>query len=254
MLLKSSVVLLVLTWLPFAANAQQGYEFEVYGAEAPARGHGELEFHLNFVPSGAQLVDDDDGRATHRALRSSLELGAGITSWLSANLYAVTYAKNGSGIRYVGNRARVTAIAPQSWGLPFAVGMAHEVGYARPGFAENQWAYEFTPIFGKEVGKLTILVNPAFERGLAATGSEWEFEPRARLGYSFDDDESVGLEYYSVLGPLSGFDERSHQQHQLFGTAATELSSGLEGAIGIGRGLTRDSDRWVITSRIEIEF
>jgi hypothetical protein len=254
MSLKFSIAFLVLSSLPIVSNAQQGYEFEVYGAEIPARGHGEIEFHSNFVPSGAQIVDDDEGRATHRAVRSSLEVGAGITSWLSANLYAVTYARSGVGIRYVGNRARVTAVAPPSWHLPFDVGMAHEIGYARPGFAENHWAYEFTPILGKDVGRVSLVMNPAFERGLDTGGSEWEFEPRARLGYAFDDDESLGLEYYSVFGPISGFDERSHQQHQLFGTAAMELSSSLEGAIGIGRGLTRNSDRWVITSRIEIEF
>jgi hypothetical protein len=254
MLLKSSIAFVVLTALPFLANAQQGYEFEVYGAHTPSRGHGEIEFHLNFVPSGAQVADDDEGHATDRAVRSSLEVGAGITSWLSANLYAVTYARSGAGIRYVGNRARVTAVAPGSWRLPLDVGMAHEVGYARPGFAENQWAYEFTPIFGKDIGRVSLLVNPAFERGLDTGGGEWEFEPRARVGYAFDADGSFGLEYYSVLGPIAGFDETGHQQHQLFGTAATELSSGLEGAIGIGRGLTRNSDRWVITSRIEIEF
>lgn len=254
MLLKSSIAFLVLTSFPLVANAQQGYEFEVYGAEIPARGHGEIELHSNFVPSGARIVDDDEGRATHRAVRSSLEVGAGITSWLAANLYAVTYARNGVGIRYVGNRARVTAVAPRSWRLPIDFGMAHEVGYVRPGFAENQWAYEFTPILGKDVGPVSLVVNPAFERGLDTGDGEWEFEPRARLGYAFDDDASLGLEYYSVFGPISGFDERSHQQHQLFGTAAMELSSGVDGAIGIGRGLTRDSDRWVITSRIEIEF
>jgi hypothetical protein len=252
--LKFSFAFLVLMAAAPAALAQQGYEFEVYGAELPSRGHGELELHLNFVPSGAQVADEDEGRATHRALRSSLELSTGITSWLSANLYALTYARSGAGVEYVGNRARVTAVAPRSWGLPFDLGMAHEIGYARPGFAENRWAYEFAPIFGKNVGPLSLLLNPALERGLNAAVEGWEFEPRARLGYAMGDDESLGLEYYSVLGPISGFDTRSHQQHQLFGTATTELFSGLEGSLGVGRGLTRDSDRWVLTSRIELEF
>jgi hypothetical protein len=68
------------------------------------------------------------------------------------------------------------------------------------------------------------------------------------------DEQSVGLEYYTVLGPVSRLDSLSHQRHQLFATGKTELSSGVEGGLGIGRGLTKNSDRWVITTRLELKF
>ncbi|MEY2457711.1 MAG: hypothetical protein QOK06_2841, partial [Acidimicrobiaceae bacterium] len=32
------------------------------------------------------------------------------------------------------------------------------------------------------------------------------------------------------------------------------LRSGLEGGLGIGRGLTRNSDRWVITTKLEFSL
>jgi hypothetical protein len=97
-------------------------------------------------------------------------------------------------------------------------------------------------------------VNPAFELGLTGDEREWEFEPRARLSYALDGDEGVGLEYYSVLGPPDHFDERSHQIHQLFATASGELPGGLEARLGVGRGLTANSDRWIITTRLEFRF
>jgi hypothetical protein len=254
MLIRTTIAISALLVLAGPARAQQGYEFEVYGTGIPARGAGELELHTNFVPSGSQLVDDNEGRATHRAFRSSLELSTGLASWLEATFYAVSYARNGAGVQYVGNRARLTAVAPGGWNLPFDAAVSQEAGYARPGFAENRWGYEFTPILGKEMGSVSVLLNPAFERGLGSGEHEWEFEPRARFGYALGDDEAVGLEYYSVLGPVSGFDARSHQRHQLFATGTTDLSGGMEAALGIGRGLTRNSDRWVITTRFELKF
>lgn len=253
MLIRTTIAF-ALFLLATSARAQQGYEFEVYGTGVPAKGTGELELHTNFVASGSQLVDDADGRATHRALRSSLELSTGLASWLEASLYAITYARSGAGVQYVGNRARLTAVAPSKWNLPFDAGLSQEIGYARAGFAENRWGYEIAPIFGKELGRVYLLLNPAFERGLGTGGHQWEFEPRAELSYALRDEESVGLEYYSVLGPVSRLDSRSQQRHQLFATGKTELSSGVEAGLGIGRGLTRNSDRWVITTRLEFKF
>ena len=109
-------------------------------------------------------------------------------------------------------------------------------------------------MFEKRFGQSSLVLNPAFERGLGSGQHEWEFEPRAALTHSFGDDESVGVEYYSVLGPVSSFDEKGHQVHQIFATASTKLGDLLSSGFGIGRGLTGNSDRWVIISRFEIEL
>jgi hypothetical protein len=237
-----------------SARGQAGFEFEVYGAAIPERGSVELELHTNFVPSGMQMVDDLDGRATHRALRSSLELSTGLASWLAGSVYAVTYARNGAGVQYVGNRVRLTAVAPKRWSLPFDAGISQEVGYARQGFSEHRWSYEIAPIIGRKAGPLSFLVNPTLERGLDAGDPEWELEPRAQMAYAVADDAALAMEYYGVLGPLSSFDTGREQRHQLFLTGEREFPRGLAAAVGIGRGLTGNSDRWVISSRLELEF
>lgn len=254
MLIRTLLASFAYFLLATSAQAQQGYEFEVYGTSVSAKGAGELELHANFVPSGSQIVDDAEGRATHRAIRSSLELSTGLASWLEASLYAITYARNGAGLQYVGNRVRLTAVAPSKWSLPFDAGLSQEIGYARDGFAENRWAYEITPILGKEFGRVSLVLNPAFERGLDAGPQVWEFEPRAQLGYSLGDERSVGLEYYSVLGPVSRFDATGHQRHQLFVTGKTELAGNMEAGLGFGRGFTGNSDRWVITTQLEFKL
>jgi hypothetical protein len=254
MKLTSTFAVLFSLSLAASAQAQQGYEYEVYSTDLSKPGSGELELHNNFVASGSQQVDSPDGRATHRALRSSLELSAGITNWLEAAVYTVGYARSGAGFEYVGNRGRLTAAAPRSWKLPIELGLSQEVGYARSGFAESRWVYEFVPIVGKKFGDASLVLNPAFERAISGAEREWEFEPRARLAYALDGDEGVALEYYSVLGPISRFDERSHQIHQLLATAETELPGGIEAGFGVGRGLTTNSDRWIITTKFEIGF
>jgi hypothetical protein len=253
-MLRTAVSICGIILLSASAQAQQGYEFEIYGAEIPHRGLGELEFQTNFVPSGAEFVDHAEGRATHHAFRSSIELSAGLSSWLEASLYTVTYARNTAGVAYVGNRGRLTAIAPAAWGLPFRAGLSQELGYARPGYAESPWAYEITPILGRDFGRISLLVNPAFERGLGGGVHPWEFEPRGEISYALGEDGAVGVAYYSVLGPVAKFDERSHQHHQLFLTGKSELLPGIEGGLGIGRGLTRNSDRWVIATKLEFSL
>ena len=97
-------------------------------------------------------------------------------------------------------------------------------------------------------------MNPAFEHGLGTAEHEWEFEPRAQVSYALGDEGALGLEYYSLLGPVTDFDTKSNQLHQLFVTGTSELPSGVEASLGIGRGLTRKSDRWVIATRLEVKF
>ena len=255
MLIRTIVGVAALVLLAAPARAQQGYEFEVYGTSITAPGAGELELHTNFVPTGSQRFDDAEGRATHRAFRSSLELSTGITSWLEGSFYTVGYARSGAGLKYVGNRGRLTAIAPVSWNLPIKLGLSQEIGYACSGFAENRWAYEATPILGTGAGRFSFVVNPAFERGIGSNSEhKWEFEPRGELGYALGDEASLGLEYYSVMGPVEQFDPTSHQRHQLFATGKFELPSGIEGGLGVGRGLTTNSDRWVVSTKFAVSF
>lgn len=251
---KLTIALAALLVAAGSAQAQVGYEYEVYDADISSPRTGELEIHTNFVPSGSQLADTPEGRATDRAWRSSFELSTGITNWLEASIYAVGYARNGTGLQFVGNRARLTAVAPARWSLPLELGLSQEMGFLRPGFSEHRRAYEITPIVGKKLGPVSLVLNPAFERGLTGKEREWEFEPRARFSYALDGDEGLGLEYYSVLGPVDGFDARSHQIHQVFATASGEIPGGIEAGVGLGRGLTSNSDRWTITTRLEFRF
>jgi hypothetical protein len=247
----SIAVVLALVILRSTAGAQQGYEFEVYDTHLTTPGTTEIELNTNFVASGPELPDPTLFPTRHM-LRSSLELGRGLTSWLEGSVYVLGVHRQNAGTSYVGNRVRLTAAAPSSWNLPVDIGLTQEIGYARPGFAEHRWTYELSPMIGKSWGPVALAFNPVLERSVADDGAnEVEFEPKGRLGFSLGDEASFALEYYSTLGPTSGFDPRFEQKHQVFAAFETELSSHFELAASVGHGLTSSSDRVVIATRME---
>lgn len=233
------------------AAAQQGYEFEVYDTHLTRPGTTEFELNTNFVASGPKQPDTGLF-PTHHMLRSSFEIGTGLTNWLEGSIYVLAVHQPNAGASYVGNRIRMTASAPADWNLPVEFGLTQEVGYARPGFAENRWTYELSPMIGKTWGSVALVANPAFERSLSGPAAHpIEFEPRGRISYGFRDEGSLSLEYYSSLGPTSGFYPRSGQKHQLFVAVEKEFSTRWELAASFGRGLTAASDRSVIATRVE---
>jgi hypothetical protein len=233
------------------AVAQQGYEFEVYDTQLTKPGTTEFELNTNFVASGRKQVDNGLF-PTHHMLRSSFEIGTGLTNWLEGSIYLLAVHRPNAGTSYVGNRIRATASAPPDWNLPVEFGLTQEVGYARPGFAENRWTYELSPMIGKNWRSVAFVANPAFERSLGGpVAHPVEFEPRGRISYGFGDEGSLSLEYYSSLGPTSRFDPRSEQKHQVFVAIEKEFSTRWEMAASFGRGLTASSDRAVVATRLE---
>ena len=235
-------------------SAQEGYEYEVYSTHIAAPRASTLELHTNYVQSGRREVDE--GRfPTQGALRSSLELSRGLNRWLEGSVYVVGGVFKGAGAEYVGNRLRLTAVAPSQWNLPVELGVSQEVGYARTGFGEHNWMYELSPIIGKSFGRFSLLVNPALERGWGGTGEdELELEPRAKASFEFGDEGALSLEYYGAVGPATRFEPAYEQHHQVFATFQTELGHRWEIGGGIGRGLTRESDRTVLTTKLEYHF
>jgi hypothetical protein len=236
------------------AIAQQGYEFEVYGADIGPIGSTELELNTNFVADGVRNTEVGHV-SSRRAVRSSLELSRTLNTWLRGSVYLTTFSGDGRPLSYVGNRAKITVAAPMSWGLPFDFAVANEVTYARPRFSENEWSYELTPIVEKNFGSLSLTFNPAIERGLGNNSErEIEIEPRGKIAYAFGDEAKVALEYYAGLGAINEKYPVREQRHQIFARILGEVAPKVDLGLGVGRGLTPASDRWVIAAVLEYEF
>ncbi len=244
---------LALVTVSNVASAQQGYEFEVYDTDIGPKGSTEIEASSNYVASG--VGESDEGLfATNHALRTSLEFTRTLSDWLQMSGYVTANTRPDHAVSYVGNRLKLTAVAPATGSLPLSLGVATEVSYARPGFAEYKWAVELTPIVAKSFGGISLAFNPAFERGLSGSGVHHiEIEPRGRIALGFGDDASVAVEYYAGLGGINEHYSRAEQRHQVFARFETEVASQLEFGVGLGRGLTRSSDRWVVVVSAEYQ-
>lgn len=205
----------------------------------------------NYVAN--RLRESDEGLyATNHAFRSSLEFTRTLSGWLQASAYLTTNSRPGHALSYVGNRFKITSVAPSTWNLPLDLGLANEVFYVRPGYAEYRWAYEITPIVAKSCGHISLVFNPAFERGLSGSGDHpIEIEPRGKVAYSVGDDASVALKYYAGLGGIGENYSIAKQRHQIFGRFETEAFQSLEFGLGVGRGLTKSSDPWVLVLALE---
>ena len=53
-------------------------------------------------------------------------------------------------------------------------------------------------------------------------------------------------EYYGAFGPLTGFDPAPLQEQQLFGAVDLNVSPRWEINLGVGRGFTASTDRWLL--------
>src|SRR5438105_9512740 len=74
------------------------------------------------------------------------------------------------------------------------------------------------------------------------------------VAYSVTKKVDAGLEYYGALGPLSGFDPKREQQHQIFPTIDLNISPKWEFNFGVGIGLTRSTDHLILKMIIGRRF
>ena len=233
--------------LPATSRAQDNYEIQVYGASLVPPGRTMVELHSNFTADGRSGVVDGL-LPTEHAFHETLEITHGFAPWLEVGFYAFTSARDGQGWSWVGDHIRPRLAAPDSWHWPVGVSLSTEVGYQRRAFSTDTWTWEIRPIVDKQMGRWYWALNPALERALSGenVGRGWEFSPNAAVSYDLSERVTVALEYYGALGPVTGFDPPSLQQHQVFGALDLNLSPKWEINLGVGRGLTTSTDRLLV--------
>jgi hypothetical protein len=242
-----SVALIPALLVPCPARAQDNYEIQVYGASLVDAGHTMVELHSNFTVDGR--AEEVDGLLpTLHAFHETLEITHGFSPWLEVGFYVFTSARNGNGWNWVGDHIRPRVAVPESWHWPVGMSLSTEIGYQRRIFSTDTWTWEIRPIIDKQMGRWYWALNPALEKSLTgeSAGRGWEFSPNVAVSYDFTRQVTGALEYYGALGPVTGFDPGPEQQHQLFAAADLNLSPKWEINLGVGRGMTASTDRWIV--------
>jgi hypothetical protein len=239
----SAVVLGALQLLAGSAAAQDNYEIQVYGSELVAPGNTMFETHSNYTFSGT-TQKEGDFLPTQDQLHETEEITHGFTDYFECGFYIFTANTPGYGYTWVGDHVRPRFTVPQSWNWPVGVSISNEIGYARPLFSPDTWTWEIRPIIDKQQGRLYWSINPVFDRAFYGPDVHrgLVFSPQGTIDYDVTKAVQLGIEYYTSLGPITGFDPFLDQSHQIFTVINLNVSPKWEINFGPGWGLTAVGD------------
>jgi hypothetical protein len=225
-------------------------EIEIYQEEQQPPGRFGLELHNNYVASGDPRPAYPGAQASGGAYRLTPELAFGLApGWEAGVLAPATVDRTGK-MAVGGLKARVRYLdAPE--GRRWYWGANLELGRVARRFEEEPWTGEFRLIYGVAAGRWRFAVNPVLEWSF--DGGDAELELASKAAYRLGERFAVGLESYNELGParrLGGLDGR---EQMLYAAVDAELG-GAALNLGVGRGLTGASDRWVLKAVVDLDL
>jgi hypothetical protein len=248
------------TLIPSSARAQvDPWEFEVYPYATQPRGMVELEMLNSVVANGHNQGGNGTANGAFPSQgmwRNAYELTYGITDRIEAAAYLNLAQVSGHGLWYAGSKYRLRGRLFDEDTLPFELGWYTELEWHKtPQFDDQDLELELRPIVEKDFWRLSIVLNPVFEKVLAGPDHKKGFEFGYRNGvyYRWMRYLSPGIEFYGGAGLIDDLKPTSEQQHYIFPVVWGELPHGIEYSVGPGFGLTRGSDHVIIKFNLELE-
>ena len=125
--------------------------------------------------------------------------------------------------------------------------------YQTPEGEPRQWEAEVVPVLGYRSGRWHAMANLGFTHALSGEEKKLMFGMATKVSYRLNERHAAGLEYFHDAGPLSNWKPRQERSEYLF----LAWDGALEKAdfnVGLGRGLTDASDRWVLKLIVGLGF
>jgi hypothetical protein len=213
-------------------------EIKVFTDELAAYREHTLETHVNKARTGPLRVMPEYSYGLWHNWEFSLQLPFAFTSG----------SANGEGYR-----AELQYVAPHDeehgfyWGINVEIARDYRVEEA------HFWNLELIPILGLRVQRWHFVANPGLERALSGPQRSASAVPAAKVAYRAFGKNSFGLEYYLEAGPWSHRLPRDEQSRMLYLAWDGKLGKS-DVNVGVGRGSTPASDRWVLKAIYEIAF
>lgn len=242
-----------------AAAQLDPWEFEVYPYATEPRGMIELETDNAVVANGHGEGGSGTAAGTFRSQGmwySGEELKYGLTDRIEAAAYVTFAQPSGHGFWWAGDKFRLRGRLFDEETLPLNLGWYAELEWHKtPQFDDADLELELKPIIEKDFGRLSLIVNPVFEKVLLGVGHDHGFEFGYRNGvyYRWMRYLSPGIEFYGGSGLIDDTDPLNEQQHYIVPVVWGELPHGIEYNIGPGFGLTRGSDHVFVKFNLELE-
>jgi len=228
-------------------RAQGNYEVQVYGAEMVPPGRTMVELHSNFTFEGSKTVENGVLPDNH-ALHETVEITQGIANWFEVGFYIFSSYRADEGYQWVGDHIRPRVRIPEEWRWPVNVSLSTEVGYQRRAFSPDTWTWEIRPIIDKQLDRWYLAVNPAIDRSFHGlnVSKGVTFAPDAKVSYDVTKKVSMGFDYYSDLGSITGFDPIQQQLQALMPAIDLNLGPNWEFNFATGIGLTGGTDHLLV--------
>jgi hypothetical protein len=238
------------------ASALNFFELEVYPATTEGKGLHEVESHTNYVPDGRTPTDEElSGEEFRRQglFRQSIEYNYGLTDKIDAAAYLDLAWPSGEAPQYAGNRFRLRGALFDKGRYPLDLGWYFEVELPQKDAAQME--LEFRPILSRDIGRLSIDLNPSFELPTVTSESRTlEFNYGARLLYRFSPRFQPAVEFFGDIGEIRAPDPAQEQEHYVSPMLYARIAPGLYASGGLMFGLTPASDPVILRFAIEYEF
>jgi hypothetical protein len=226
-------------------------EIQVYNAAIAEVGQFTIQQHFNYVAEGLANPPFSGGLVSNHSLNGTPEFAYGVTDWWEVGLY-LPFSIANQQFYSDAFKLRTLFVSPHADQRDFFYGVNFELSNETSPFAQTRFALEIRPIIGIRNSEYEFIVNPIVDVGFGKYG-EADFAPAARIARKFGEDLYAGFEYYADFGRIGDFPRLADQQHTLF--AVTDFKLGVfDVDLGIGYGLTPQSDRWVVKTIVGYAF
>ncbi len=237
-----------------AAAFAAGDEIQVYLDDITPAGTVVVSTHLNDVLRGRRTPEFPGELPPSQVFQATPEINLGLGGTFDGALYLPMAVAPGGHAFLNGIKVRFKWIAPHDEKRGWFWGGNTELSRVATRVSESRWGLEVRPIVGWRGGPWLVALNPILGVALSSGQSHRpEFEPCVKIGYSVSERVSVGIEHYAAFGPLFRFDAPNQRGQNLYLVADVE-GRGWDFNVGVGRGLTDVSDRWVAKAIVDLPF
>jgi hypothetical protein len=228
-------------------------EIQVYDAGIAPTGSFNLTLHNNYTPNGSTVPSYPGGIVPDHALNGVAEWAYGAAPWFEAGLYFPLYSiTRDGGVLYNGFKLRALFVTPDAAQREFFYGVNFEFSFNTAHWDQRAYTSEIRGIVGTHVGRFDFIFNPIVDNSWNGF-SRLEVVPETRVAMGLTEKYKVALEEYDDFGTISHFLPSSKQTHQLFAVLDVNTKAvGIEG--GVGAGLTRATDHWVLKLILSKDF
>ena len=203
----------------------------------------EVETNLFQAPAAQGLKSN--------VFQTRLEYGYGIAknSEIGANIFLSNY--NGASYVNGGKVSYMFVPTHDEEGL-WHYGVKNEINYIKDVGGTETTFYELTPILALQLQEWRFTVNPSVDVVLNKYSSA-TFSPSAKVAYGLTHSIDVGVEYYGDNLPNKSLYNVTQQPHTAY--LVTDAKYGNSSFnFGVGKGVTTNSDNWVIKLIASLSF